>query len=60
MKLGIGLPNTLTPHVNRTLMLDWAKLSDEAGFSHLGPRSYSAPNARRATTSKENAPPGAS
>lgn len=36
MKLGIGLPNTLTPHVNRKLMLDWARTADQAGFSHFG------------------------
>lgn len=36
MKLGIGLPNTLTPHVNRKLMLDWARVADQAGFSHFG------------------------
>lgn len=36
MKLGIGLPNTITPQVDRALMLDWARLSDQAGFSHFG------------------------
>ena len=35
MKLGIGLPNTLTPHLNRRLMLDWARLADGAGFHTL-------------------------
>lgn len=36
MKLGIGLPNTLTPHVNRGLFLDWARLADRAGFHVFG------------------------
>lgn len=36
MKLGVGLPNTLTPHLNRKLMLDWARVADQAGFSHFG------------------------
>lgn len=36
MKLGIGLPNTLTPAVNRGLFLDWARLADQAGFHVLG------------------------
>jgi alkanesulfonate monooxygenase SsuD/methylene tetrahydromethanopterin reductase-like flavin-dependent oxidoreductase (luciferase family) len=36
MKLGIGLPNTLAPDVDRRLMLDWARLADEAGFYCLG------------------------
>jgi alkanesulfonate monooxygenase SsuD/methylene tetrahydromethanopterin reductase-like flavin-dependent oxidoreductase (luciferase family) len=36
MKLGIGLPNTLAPDVDRRLMLDWARLADEAGFHLLG------------------------
>lgn len=36
MKLGIGLPNTLTPDVDRKLMLDWARLADQAGFSTFG------------------------
>jgi alkanesulfonate monooxygenase SsuD/methylene tetrahydromethanopterin reductase-like flavin-dependent oxidoreductase (luciferase family) len=36
VKLGIGLPNTLAPEVDRTLMLDWARLADEAGFHELG------------------------
>lgn len=36
MKLGIGLPNTLTPEVNRGLFLDWARLSDQAGFHVFG------------------------
>jgi alkanesulfonate monooxygenase SsuD/methylene tetrahydromethanopterin reductase-like flavin-dependent oxidoreductase (luciferase family) len=36
MKLGIGLPNTLAPDVDRRLLLDWARLADEAGFHVLG------------------------
>ena len=36
MKLGIGLPNTMAHEVDRRLMLDWARLSDEAGFEVLG------------------------
>lgn len=36
MKLGIGLPTTLTPHLNRKLLLDWARVGDQAGFSHFG------------------------
>ena len=36
MKLGIGLPNTLAPEVDRRLLLDWARLADEAGFHVLG------------------------
>jgi alkanesulfonate monooxygenase SsuD/methylene tetrahydromethanopterin reductase-like flavin-dependent oxidoreductase (luciferase family) len=36
MKLGISLPNTLAPDVDRRLMLDWARLADEAGFSSFG------------------------
>lgn len=36
MKLGIGLPNTLAPEVDRGLLLEWARLADEAGFHVLG------------------------
>jgi alkanesulfonate monooxygenase SsuD/methylene tetrahydromethanopterin reductase-like flavin-dependent oxidoreductase (luciferase family) len=36
MKLGIGLPNTLAFETDRRLMLDWARLADEAGFHTLG------------------------
>jgi alkanesulfonate monooxygenase SsuD/methylene tetrahydromethanopterin reductase-like flavin-dependent oxidoreductase (luciferase family) len=36
VKLGIGLPNTLAPEVDRGLLLDWARLADEAGFHVLG------------------------
>jgi alkanesulfonate monooxygenase SsuD/methylene tetrahydromethanopterin reductase-like flavin-dependent oxidoreductase (luciferase family) len=36
MKLGIGLPNTMAHEADRRLMLDWARLSDEAGFDVLG------------------------
>ncbi|MGE5272854.1 MAG: LLM class flavin-dependent oxidoreductase [Verrucomicrobiota bacterium] len=35
MKLGIGLPNTLAHETDRRLMLDWARLADEAGFHVL-------------------------
>ena len=36
MKLGIGLPNTMAHETNRTLILEWARLADEAGFHVLG------------------------
>ena len=36
MKLGIGLPNTMAHETDRKLMLDWARLADEAGFDVLG------------------------
>jgi alkanesulfonate monooxygenase SsuD/methylene tetrahydromethanopterin reductase-like flavin-dependent oxidoreductase (luciferase family) len=36
MKLGIGLPNTMAVETDRKLMLDWARLADEAGFHVLG------------------------
>jgi alkanesulfonate monooxygenase SsuD/methylene tetrahydromethanopterin reductase-like flavin-dependent oxidoreductase (luciferase family) len=36
MKLGIGLPNTLAHQTDRRLMLDWARLADQAGFHELG------------------------
>ena len=36
MKLGIGLPNTMAHETDRRLMLDWARLADEAGFDILG------------------------
>jgi len=36
MKLGIGLPNTLVPALNRGLFLDWARASDQAGFHVFG------------------------
>jgi alkanesulfonate monooxygenase SsuD/methylene tetrahydromethanopterin reductase-like flavin-dependent oxidoreductase (luciferase family) len=36
MKLGIGLPNTLAHELDRRLLLDWARLADEAGFHVLG------------------------
>jgi alkanesulfonate monooxygenase SsuD/methylene tetrahydromethanopterin reductase-like flavin-dependent oxidoreductase (luciferase family) len=36
MKLGIGLPNTRPHETDRTLMLDWARTADEAGFDVLG------------------------
>lgn len=35
MKLGIGLPNTLAPEVDRRLFLEWARLADQAGFHVL-------------------------
>ncbi len=35
MKLGIGLPNTLAHETDRRLMLDWARLADQAGFHVL-------------------------
>lgn len=36
MKLGIGLPNTMAHEIDRGLMLDWARLADEADFHVLG------------------------
>lgn len=36
MKLGIALPNTLVPDVNRGLFLDWARVADQAGFHSFG------------------------
>ncbi len=36
MKLGIGLPNTLAYELDRRLLIDWARLADEAGFHLLG------------------------
>lgn len=36
MKLGIGLPNTLGYELDRRLLLDWARLADEAGFHVAG------------------------
>jgi alkanesulfonate monooxygenase SsuD/methylene tetrahydromethanopterin reductase-like flavin-dependent oxidoreductase (luciferase family) len=36
MQLGIGLPNTMAHETDRALMLDWARLADEAGFGVLG------------------------
>src|SRR5919198_5956880 len=35
MKLGIGLPNTMAHETGRRLMLDWARVADEAGFYAL-------------------------
>src|SRR5207253_7871718 len=35
MEIGIGLPSTI-PGVDRDSLLDWARRSDEAGFSLLG------------------------
>ena len=36
MKLGIGLPLTLVPELNRGLFLDWARTADSAGFHVFG------------------------
>jgi Luciferase-like monooxygenase len=36
MKLGIGLPNTMAHETDRRLMLEWARLAEEAGFHELG------------------------
>lgn len=35
MKVGVGLPNTLMPQVNRGLFLEWARKAEAAGFSTL-------------------------
>ena len=34
MKLGLGLPNTMAHETDRSLMLEWARLAEQAGF-HL-------------------------
>jgi alkanesulfonate monooxygenase SsuD/methylene tetrahydromethanopterin reductase-like flavin-dependent oxidoreductase (luciferase family) len=36
VQLGIGLPNTMAHETDRRLMLEWARLADEAGFHILG------------------------
>ncbi len=36
MKLGIGLPNTMAHETDRRLLLEWARLADQAGFHLLG------------------------
>jgi alkanesulfonate monooxygenase SsuD/methylene tetrahydromethanopterin reductase-like flavin-dependent oxidoreductase (luciferase family) len=36
LKLGLGLPNTMALETDRRLMLEWARLADEAGFHVLG------------------------
>jgi alkanesulfonate monooxygenase SsuD/methylene tetrahydromethanopterin reductase-like flavin-dependent oxidoreductase (luciferase family) len=36
VKIGIGLPNTMAHEADRALMLDWARLADQAGFHVLG------------------------
>ena len=36
MNLGLGLPNTMAQETDSKLMLEWARLADEAGFSVLG------------------------
>jgi alkanesulfonate monooxygenase SsuD/methylene tetrahydromethanopterin reductase-like flavin-dependent oxidoreductase (luciferase family) len=35
MRLAIGLPNTMAFETDRRLMLDWARLADQAGFYAL-------------------------
>lgn len=35
MRLGIGLPNTMAHETDRALMLDWARLAEDAGFDLL-------------------------
>ena len=36
MKLGIGLPNWLTPGLNRGMFIDWCRAADEGGFHIAG------------------------
>lgn len=36
MKLGIGLTNTMAHQTDQGLMLDWARLADDADFHVLG------------------------
>jgi hypothetical protein len=36
MKLGVGLPNTLAHQTDRTLMLEWARLADDASDVLIG------------------------
>jgi len=38
MKLGIGLPESLPYGLSRTLLLDWARLADLAGFHTIAVR----------------------
>ena len=38
MKLGIGLPESLPYGLDRTLLLDWARLADSAGFHTIAVR----------------------
>ena len=52
MKLGIGLPNTMAHETDRTLMLDWARLADEAGFAVLG--TIDKPNSTPGTRSRRS------
>jgi alkanesulfonate monooxygenase SsuD/methylene tetrahydromethanopterin reductase-like flavin-dependent oxidoreductase (luciferase family) len=35
MRLGVGLPNTLRPAADRSLLLDWARTAEAAGFATL-------------------------
>jgi len=36
MRLGVGLPNTLQPQLDRNLLLEWARQAEAAGFHTLG------------------------
>ena len=36
MKLGLGLPNTMAHETDRKLMLEWARLADEADSTSSG------------------------
>src|SRR5947199_411949 len=35
MKVGVGLPNTLMPRLDRGLLLDWARTAERLGFYTL-------------------------
>ena len=36
MRIGLGLPNAMPESIDRGLLIDWARLGDEAGFEVLG------------------------
>ena len=36
MRVGVGLPNTLAPQVDRGLLREWARMADDAGLHSLG------------------------
>ena len=36
MRIGLGLPNAMPEGIDRGLLIDWARLGDEAGFEVLG------------------------
>ena len=36
MRIGLGLPNAMAESLDRALLIDWARLGDQAGFDVLG------------------------